>query len=169
MADTAHPVKLIRLAPEPERTEEGALRYSEHLADLLATDDGLPAAMRRSEGTPRLSASDFLTFTQSWCREKSALSFALVDASDTAVGMITLSHINAEAGTARTGIMLASRLSGRGIPVDALSQLLSLARSLGIRRVGGDIPEADRAPVQTWDSIGVSVSFEVGEMMASIR
>lgn len=138
----ASAIRLLRLAPDCEADNESALRYSGHLATILNTDDGLPPHVRRAEGAPFITDERFLSYTQSWCREKSALSFAVVNQEDCAVGLITLSHISPTKGTARTGITLSSRHAGRGIGAAALSQLLIIARNLGVREVSGEIPEA---------------------------
>lgn len=124
-------IRLVRLAPDHEGDHAVALRYGGQLAALINTDEGLPQAVRRAEGEPFISDSGFLTFTQSWCREKAAVSFAIVDGTDTAVGLISLSHINKVVGHARTGIFLSSRHAGRGIGAIAFSQLLSFARNQG--------------------------------------
>lgn len=163
-------IRLVRLAPDHEGDHAVALRYGGQLAALINTDEGLPQAVRRAEGEPFISDSGFLTFTQSWCREKAAVSFAIVDGTDTAVGLISLSHINKVVGHARTGIFLSSRHAGRGIGAIAFSQLLSFARNQGVSRVGGDIPEAQSAPPAIWTSVGAVVRLdENGDTVAEIQ
>lgn len=163
-------IRLVRLAPDHDGDHAAALRYGCQLAALINTDEGLPQAVRRAEGEPFLSDSEFLTFTQSWCREKAAVSFAIIDGTDTAVGLITLSHINKVVGHARTGIILSSRHAGRGIGAIAFSQLLSFARNQGVKCVGGDIPEAQSAPPAIWTSVGAVVRLdEDGDIVAEIK
>lgn len=161
-------IQLVRLAPECEGDLARALRYSDHLATILNTDPGLPISVRRAEGAPFITDEGFLSYTQSWCRQKSALSFAVVDQDDRAIGLITLSHIDTIKGTARTGIILSSRHTGRGIGADAFSQLLSIARSLGVREVGGDIPEAEHATPDLWARSGATLKFGQGELTATL-
>lgn len=164
----ADAIRLVRLAPDCEGDIKSALRYSNHLATILNTDQDLPPHVRRAEGAPFITDEGFLSYTQSWCREKSAQSFAVVNQEDCAIGLITLSHIDAAKGTARTGITLCSQHAGRGIGAAAFSQLLIIARNLGVRKVGGDIPEADAARPEMWARCGATVKFGQGELAATL-
>ncbi|MBF0354997.1 MAG: GNAT family N-acetyltransferase [Alphaproteobacteria bacterium] len=168
MRDTMWDISLFRLAPEHEGSQETAHRYSDQLAAILNWDEGLPPSVKGSGTAPPLSAADFLSYTQSWCREKSAQSFAIVDDSDSAIGLISLSHIDREQGTARTGMFLSSRHEGLGIPGAAFALLLKLARMLGIRQVSGAIPEIEDMAQEIWEGCGAAVRFEPKQVVVSL-
>ncbi len=168
MRDTMRGINLFRLAPEPEGSQETALRYSDQLAAILNCDEGLPPSVKGSGTAPPLSATDFLSYTQSWCREKSAQSFAIVDESDSAVGLISLSHIDIERGMAKSGMFLASRHEGLGIPGAAFPQLLKMARALGITQVSGAIPELEAVAADVWEGCGAAPRFEPKQVVVAL-
>ncbi len=159
-------LELVRLAPEHEGDRETALQYGAQLAEILNTDEGLPLGIRRQADAPPETAENILSFAKEWCREKNALFFAVVLDGDVVAGSISLSHIDAETLSARTGYFLASKYQGRGYGEEALSQLLEIARHHALRTVSGSIPKANIASRKIWERCGATVDFSGDEVTA---
>lgn len=168
MKDEFSRISLFRLAPEPEGSEELALRYASHLADLLNTDTGLPEAIRgpssRSDETPE----HFLSYVSKWCKAKRALNFAVILDGEIAIGNMSLSHIDIEAKTARTGCFFSSRHEGVGYAAYAFAKLIETARNLGIKSVSGDILDIAIVASSIWESCGAKIEMDKAEVFASI-
>lgn len=160
---------LYRLAPEPEGNQQHTTRFGEQLAEILNWDQGLPDSVKRRETATPLSPGNFLEYTRKWCLEKSAQSFAIVRHKDEAVGLLSLSHIDLEKKTARTGMFLASNCVGLGIPVQAFFLLLKQAKTLGIKQVSGAIPELENIGAEFWRHIGATIDFESNQIVASLQ
>ncbi|MBI5120054.1 MAG: hypothetical protein HZA67_03555 [Rhodospirillales bacterium] len=160
---------LYCLAPEPEGNQHDTARFGEQLAEILNWDQGLPDSVKRRETTLPLSTGGFLEYTRTWCLEKAAQSFAIVRHQDEAVGLMSLSHIDLERKAARTGMFLASRYVGQGIPAQAFFLLLKQAKTLGIRQVSGAIPELENIEAEFWRHIGATIDFESNRIIASLH
>lgn len=162
-------LKLVLLAPVPEGSLESALHLGAQLAGILNTDESLPPKMRRLSGAPLETANGVLSFAREWCLERSALFYAVVLGGDVVVGSISLSHIDARAHCARTGYFLAGKYRGQGYGIQALRHILGVARTHGVRRVSGSIPEANVASRRIWEKCGVPIEFGENEITAILN
>ncbi|OFX10953.1 MAG: hypothetical protein A2516_06250 [Alphaproteobacteria bacterium RIFOXYD12_FULL_60_8] len=151
-------VELVMLAPEPEVSLDIVRGYATQLADILNNDMGLPPEMKRSSGAPLKTTESVLAFTRNWCRERNALSFAVVVGGKVA-GLISLSHMDIEAKQARTGYFIASSFQNRGIGTQALSRLFDIAQENGFEKVTASIEAGNIASRRIWEKCGASFEF----------
>lgn len=152
--------ELVRIAPTYETSDEEAMRYCGHLADILTNDRPLLDAMGSKEGNP-IPAEEVLSYTTSWCREKSALSFAIV-AETIAIGLISLSHIDWDNRRCRAGYWLASRHWNQGYTTAAFARLLDIARDHGLRQVHTGHIVGNVASARLWDRQGAVLDPDTG-------
>lgn len=161
-------ISLFRLAPEPEGSEEVALRYANQLSELLNTDTGLPESIRGSSSRTDETPEHFLSYVRGWCITKRAINFAVLLNGETAIGNMSLSHIDLEAKTARTGCFMSSRHEGAGYAAYAFAKLIETARNLGIKSVSGDIPDIALVESSIWEKCGAKIEMDKAEVLASI-
>jgi [ribosomal protein S5]-alanine N-acetyltransferase len=124
-------------------------RDCQALADLLCRDTTLRQSLGVGE-TNRPSAEDFHARIRRWCEENDALSLAIVNTDGQAIGLISLSHINAEEHSAGIGYWLASDCWGQGYISQAFALGLWLARSAGILRVHARVDQDNTASLRVW-------------------
>ncbi|MBF0267245.1 MAG: GNAT family N-acetyltransferase [Alphaproteobacteria bacterium] len=161
-------ISLFRLAPESEGSEELALRYASQLSDLLNADTGLPESIRGTSSRSDETPEHFLSYTSEWCKAKHALNFAVLLDGEIAIGNMSLSHIDIEAKTARTGCFFSSRHEGVGYAAYAFAKLIETARNLGIKSVSGDIPDIAIVESSIWEKCGAKIEMDKAEVLASI-
>ncbi|MDK9722431.1 MAG: GNAT family N-acetyltransferase [Rhodospirillales bacterium] len=168
MNDDHSRISLFRLAPEPEGSEKLALRYASHLSELLNTDTGLPESIRGTSSRRDETPEHFLSYVSEWCKAKHALNFAVLLDGEIAIGNMSLSHIDIEAKTARTGCFFSSRHEGVGYAAYAFAKLIETARNLGIKSVSGDIPDIALVESSIWEECGAEIEVSEREVRAGI-
>jgi RimJ/RimL family protein N-acetyltransferase len=98
--------------------------------------------------------------------EKSAQFFVIVLNRDLVLGSISLSHIDRESRTARTGYFLASCHQGKGYGTLALAHLLTRARLKGLKAVSARLTTSLPASRRIWEKSGFPLRYAEDEVTA---
>lgn len=159
---------LIRLAPEPECEPKQALHLAADLAALLNFDEELPEEIRRPPEAPLETAESVLSFAKKWCLGRNARFHAIVLDNKTAIGSISLSHIDIAAQAARCGYWLGSAYHGRGYGTEALSKLVAIARKCGLRHISAEINTENEPSKRIWQKLGAQIRDDGGSVLAII-
>lgn len=168
MGKTA-PLSLIRLAPEPECELDLALRLATDLAAFLNFDEKLPKGIRHPPGVPLETGQSVLSFAKEWCSDRNARFYAIVIGDETAIGSISLSHIDTAAQAARSGYWLGSAYHGRGYGTEALSKLLAIARDCGLKHIAATISTDNEPSNRIWEKVGAQIRHGGGHISAIIE
>ncbi len=134
------------------------------LALLTRRDSALrdAAGMRLSDDE---SPDTFLGGIRDWARERNAICMSVVLGGDTAIGMITLGHIDRATRAGRIGYWIGSEYWGRGYMTEAFALVLSFARRLSLRTVFAHI-EPDNIPsLRLWRRYGAAESEGQGNRL----
>lgn len=166
--EKARSLGLICLAPEPECESKQALHLAADLAALLNFDEELPEGIRRSPGAPLETAESVLFFAKKWCLGRNAKFFAIILDNETAIGSISLSHIDIAAQAARSGYWLGSTYQGRGYGTEALSKLVAIARKCGLRHISAKINTENEPSKRIWEKLGAQIQDDGGSILAII-
>jgi len=150
----AAPVAVELIALTPGNIEEATRSYAAQLANILNTDLELPPEFQSPPGAPAHSAESILSYVEEWCRKKKALFFFIVLQDDKVAGSISLSHLDMDAGSARTGYFLATKFQGKGIGGQAFSRVLDIARQQGLKSISGTVPKSNTASRKIWENHG---------------
>ena len=129
--------------------EKIGLHHARDLAVILAEDKVLRQPLgggREGEPTPEGVLESFVQ----WCRETHSISFAITDRTGACVGTISLSHIDAQDGSAGIGYWITSSGWGQGVCSEAFDLVLSLARKLGLTEVYARIDIGNVASRRIW-------------------
>ncbi len=164
----------VSLKLTPRSVENGEIErihrsYADQLAEILNTDEDIPLEFRSPPDAPPLTTESVLSYIDTWVRERNALFFFIVLEGDVVAGSISLSHIDLQASSARTGYFLATRFQGRGIGTEAFSLMLDVARKNGIKSVSGSVPEANVASRRIWAKHGAIPGAKVDEVTLSLE
>jgi RimJ/RimL family protein N-acetyltransferase len=161
-------LQLICLAPEPECEPKQALHLAAGLAALLNFDEELPVGIRRPPGSPLETAESVLSFAKKWCLGRNARFHAIVLDNETAIGSISLSHIDILAQAARSGYWLGSAYQGRGYGTEALSKLVAIARECGLKRLSATISVENEPSKRIWEKLGAHIREDGGRVQAIV-
>ncbi|MCD4707624.1 MAG: GNAT family N-acetyltransferase [Candidatus Sabulitectum sp.] len=123
------------------------------LSSMLCTDNILREYLGFGDND-KPTADDFLEKLQSWCRSRNAVTYVVLLNSTTAVGTISLSHINKEEKTARTGYWIGSRYRSHGYCSRAFKLVISEAVERGITKLISTIAEDNVPSRRIWDKPG---------------
>ena len=133
------------------------------LAELMHSDTELLERIT-SKGGGKVTAEEFLAHVESWCREKTAISLAIVlNCSDRAIGLLSVANIDESQHTGRIGYWLASAEWGKGCMTEAFALALRLAVRLGLTRVSANIERWNEASWRLWKRYGRIESAGPGE------
>jgi len=147
------------LAPDSSEQGDAALGYAAQLAKILNEDAALRPGIRPEANRAPETAESVLAFAQKWCFEKGAQFFVIVLNRDLVLGSISLSHIDRESRTARTGYFLASRHQGKGYGTLALAHLLNHARLKGLKTVSARLTASPAASRRIWEKSGFPLRY----------
>lgn len=144
--------------------EEVHRSYAAQLAKILNADRELPPEFRLPPDVPKLTSEGVVSFVDSWCRKRNAMFFFIILDGDVVAGTISLSHIDREARTAKTGYFLATRFQSIGIGTQAFSLMLDIAGSHGLQQISGSVPKTNIASRKLWESCGATVGVAEDEV-----
>jgi len=128
----------------------------EALANILCTD----VVLCRELGAPTedtLSSTDVLDGIDQWCNKTNSISMAII-LHDTAIGMISLSHVNEGERSARIGYWLSSLYWRRGYVSEAFALTLLLALRMKLAKISSNILKKNIASLRIWARYGATVS-----------
>jgi RimJ/RimL family protein N-acetyltransferase len=146
-------LQLIPIAPQCDDGPKAALRHGKDMVDILNTDERQPDGIKASPGSHLLTPEQFLVETTAWCKRNAALSYIIVR-DDECVGMISLSHIDEVRKYARSGWILASTVWGQGLELEALRQIIRIARERGLTTLGGKVRKEPGVATRIWQQLG---------------
>jgi ribosomal-protein-alanine N-acetyltransferase len=132
-----------------EPTQEDSRR----LASLLC-EDGI---LRRDLGMAREdrpTGEAFDRHIRDWCRSRNAITYAIVLGDGTAIGTISLSHIDREDHSARIGYWIGSSYRNRGYGTKAFERVMAEAFSQDILRVRASIERDNLPSRRIWEAHG---------------
>lgn len=161
-------LSLVCLAPEPECELDMALHLAGDLAALLNFDEKLPRDIRHPSGALLETAQSVLSFTKEWCLGRNAKFYAIVIDDETAIGSISLSHIDIAAQAARSGYWLGSLYQGRGYGTEALSNLVAIAREFGLKHISATISADNEPSRRMWEKLGAQIQDAGHQILALI-
>ncbi len=84
-----------------------------------------------------------------WMNKTNSISYCIM-LNDSAIGMISISHINEERNSARCGYWLASKNRGRGYTTEAFKLILDEAGAMGISELRSTIEVGNKASLAIW-------------------
>jgi len=123
------------------------------LAAMLCEDD----ILRRDLGIPedrKSTAEAFARFICEWERERNASTYAIVLDGDTAVGTISLSHVDLVERSGRIGYWVGSDYRKKGHCTEAFGRVVEEAVSRGLERVRASIAEENIPSRRIWERHG---------------
>jgi RimJ/RimL family protein N-acetyltransferase len=141
---------------------------SEALANILCTDVILSHAMGGgpAEGE-MLSGRDVLSGIEQWCNKTNSITMAII-IHDTAIGMISLSHIDECERSARIGYWLSSAYWRKGYGSEAFALTLLLALRMKITKISSNIPKKNIASLRIWAHYGAIMEEKSSGKVACI-
>jgi RimJ/RimL family protein N-acetyltransferase len=151
--------------PGPVSLEQIKGAYVDHLVDILNNDHTLAATL--SSCRKHITSAQFRKTNALWAEKNHAKMFAIV-LRRTAIGMISLSHINRQKQTARIGYWLASSQWHKGYTSAAFAQILILAKSMGITAVSCAIEKDNAASQAIWAGHNAAFAEERGRLKAQL-
>ena len=135
---------------------------SRQLASLLC-EDGI---LRRDLGMAREdrpTGEAFDRHIRDWCRSRNAITYAIVLGDGTAIGTISLSHIDRADHSARIGYWIGSSYRNRGYGTKAFEQVMAETFSQDILRVRASIERDNLPSRRIWEAHGGYVVQREGE------
>jgi RimJ/RimL family protein N-acetyltransferase len=96
-------------------------------------------------------------FVTDWCAKTNSLQF-VIRYGDEFAGMISLSHIDKESGTARVGYWIGSEFRNKGVCSEAFRLILELAKNEGIKEVRSDIDKDNLYSLRIWQKYHPSIT-----------
>lgn len=130
---------------------------AEALASLMRSDEILQKAADMSPAAKKETAAGLLKTVADWRDRRNTLVMAIVNEQDTAIGTISLSHIDEAARTGGIGYWLASSRWGKGYATEAFGLVLGLAAELGLRKVSATIAKDNAASLRIWAKLGATM------------
>ncbi len=88
-------------------------------------------------------------FVSDWCAKTNSEQYVIRYGNEFA-GMISLSHIDKESGTARVGYWIGSKFRNKGVCSEAFRLVLKLAKNEGIKEVRSDIDKDNLYSLRIW-------------------
>lgn len=161
-------ISLVQLAPDPAPASLLKNRYAEDLAVLLNKDEELGRSLGRSRHSSEETASTVLSHAQTWCDRNTAIFFAIVLDQASAIGTISLSHLDLQKRSARTGYWIGTRFQGHGYAGAAFHRLIAFARSLGVGAIVGQIAADNHASRRIWERNGADIMRDGAMLRANI-
>jgi [ribosomal protein S5]-alanine N-acetyltransferase len=135
---------------------------SRQLASLLCED----RVLRRDLGMAREdrpTGEAFDRHIRDWCRSRNAFTYAIILGDGTAIGTISLSHINRENHSARIGYWIGSSYRNRGYGTKAFERVMAEALSQGMTRVRASIERDNLPSRRIWEGHSGYVAHREGE------
>ena len=135
---------------------------SRQLASLLCED----CILRRDLGMAREdrpTGEAFGRHIRDWCRSRNAFTYAIILGEGTAIGTISLSHIDREDHSARIGYWIGSSYRNRGYGTKAFERAMAEALSQGMVRVRASIERDNLPSRRIWEAHGGYVIRHEGE------
>lgn len=141
------------------------LQSAEEMVSLFSSDE----ILRKELGlnTTEFSAEDEFEFVMDWSRKKNAEQFA-IRYGDELAGMISLSHIDLENKSARTGYWIGSEFRNKRICTEAFRLILGLAKSKGIEVLESDIDKDNISSLKIWEKYKPEIT-EKSEKQVSVK
>lgn len=152
------PCHLVQLAPPEKYESNQVLRYADQIANTLNTDLLLRECLGYTECTPPVVDLELIKHVVEWCSLNRAMSFAIVTGGDIAVGILSISRICVDNGTARCGFFLSSAYWGMGYGTLAFEDALRIASEEGVHRISGRINADNARSLRIWERKGASFS-----------
>jgi RimJ/RimL family protein N-acetyltransferase len=122
------------------------------LADMLNSDITLRADLGIGDDVSS-TADGFLQYVKEWEHSRSAVSYAIT-ADDFTVGLISLSHMDPHAGTARIGYWVGSRYRRRGYCARTFHLVLREACHRGLHTLSATINSQNEPSRRIWERAG---------------
>ncbi|HLO76366.1 MAG TPA: GNAT family N-acetyltransferase [Magnetospirillum sp.] len=161
-------ISLVQLAPETFPAPSQTLRFAEELADILNNDEELGRVLGRTPRPQQETAQTVLRHARTWCGKHDAIFFAIVLDQEAAIGTISLSHMDPQCGSARTGYWIGTPFQGRGYGGLAFRRLVAFAQALGVRSLSGQIGAANHASRRIWERNGASIAGDGSTLRATL-
>ena len=133
---------------------------------ILNTDSELAKSLCNNTNT--ISHSEFIKFNNDWIEKNDAVMFSiLVD--DRAIGIISLSKINHDEGSANIGYWIGSKYWNKGYTTEAFMQVLEYARNKQIKTVSSSIEKDNTASLSIWKKFNASMEDQGDKLMTILR
>jgi len=127
------------------------------LITILNTDKELQKELGNNKRTT--SRPEFIKFNKEWTEKNNAEIFAIT-LNDEAIGLISLSKISKEAGTANIGYWIASKYWNKGYTTKAFEQVLNFAKKGNIKTVSCSIDNENTKSVSIWKKFNADFKNE---------
>jgi len=135
------------------KIKELGYQESQKLVEMLGNDNVLRIELGFSDANVP-SAADFFHKTKEWCRKCNAITYSILLDSHTAIGTISLSHIDNKQKTARIGYWIGSSFRRYGYCSKAFGLVLAEAKYRGLKKVNATILNNNAPSKKIWETYG---------------
>jgi [ribosomal protein S5]-alanine N-acetyltransferase len=142
------------------------VRQVNQLVGILNKDELLNKSLG-SQGK-KITAEQFKTRNIDWAKNNQAKIFGIMNKSS-AIGMISLSHIDLKNKKANIGYWLASKYWGKGITTLVFKQVMAVAKKDKIKYLSCSINKDNKSSIGIWQSFKAKITQKDGKIVPIIK